>query len=216
MNNILNSLVAMSKYKAIQEKTIQTSFALEGRFLGYAADDRSKLKFIRVASTTEHHIKLSKHLRSQILVPGEWIQVAGIRQVNQVTGQVKLKAEELTITNPLSLVPAATSPVATSKPSKRETILVCQKSDCCKLGSKAIATALQTAIQEQGLANQVIVKGTGCMKRCNAGPNVVMPDKTRYTKVLPKAIPALIEQHFASAEPAIPAPAAQLSDAIFA
>jgi (2Fe-2S) ferredoxin len=131
-----------------------------------------------------------------------------------VTGEVKLKAKELTIARPLSLAPAlapaATSPVATSKSSKPETILICQKSDCCKLGAKAIATALQTAIQEQGLADQVIVKGTGCMKRCKAGPNLVMPDKTRHTKISPKAIPALVEQHFAPAIPATSAPAAKL------
>ncbi len=201
----------MSKHKAIQNKVIQTSFALEGRFLGYTADDRGKLKFIRLDSTCEHSIKLSKALRSQPLVPGEWIQITGIRQVNPMTGQVKLKVKALTIARPLSPTPAAASPVAASKPSKPETILVCQKSDCCKLGAKAIASALQTAIQEQGLADQVIVKGTGCMKRCKAGPNLVMPDKTRYTKISPKAIPALIEQHFTPAVPATSAPAAPLS-----
>ena len=195
MNKILNNLIAMSQYEAIRDQKIQTSFALEGRFLGYAADDRGKLKFIRLASTSEHHIKLSKDLRSQRLSPGEWIRVVGSRQVNPITGQVKLKAEALTIARPLSLAPAA-FPVAEAKSSKPETILVCQKSDCCKLGAKAIASALQTAIQEQGLADQVIVKGTGCMKRCKAGPNLVMPDKTRYAKISPKAIPALIEQHF--------------------
>lgn len=195
----------MSKYEALQSQVIQTSFALEGRFLGYSADDRGKFKFIRLASTSEHRIKLSKYLRSQRLSPGEWIQVTGIRQVNQITGQVKLKAEDLTIARPLSL--AAASPTPASKPLKPETILVCQKSDCCKLGAKAIATALQTEIQERGLTNQVIVKGTGCMKRCKAGPNLVMPDKTRYTKISPKAIPALIEQHFPPAVPVIPAPA---------
>jgi len=197
----------MGKYEAIQNQVIRTSFALEGRFLGYAAADRGKLKFIRLASTIEHQIKLSKDLRSQPLTPGEWVQVTGIQHVNPMTGQVKLKAEGLTIARPLALAPTA-RPIATSKPSKPEIILVCQKSDCCKLGAKAIATALETAIQEQGLTNQVIVKGTGCMKRCKAGPNVVMPDKTRYAKISPKAIPALIEQHFTPVAPAISAPPA--------
>ena len=197
----------MGKHEAIQSQVIRTSFALEGRFLGYAANDRGKFKFIRLASTSEHQIKLSKGLRSQLLTPGEWVQVTGIQQVNPVTGQVKLKAEGLTIARPLAPVPTTLLP-APSKPSKPETILVCQKSNCCKLGAKAIATALETAIQEQGLTHQVIVKGTGCMKRCKAGPNLVMPDKTRYTKISPKAIPALIEQHFAPAAPAISAPPA--------
>ncbi|NJR37861.1 MAG: (2Fe-2S) ferredoxin domain-containing protein [Leptolyngbyaceae cyanobacterium CSU_1_4] len=75
-----------------------------------------------------------------------------------------------------------------------------------QVGCKSDRTALQAAIQEQGLTHQVIVKGTGCMKRCKAGPNLVMPDKTRYTKISPKAIPALIEQHFAPGTPAISVP----------
>lgn len=197
----------MSKYEAIQGRKIQTPFALEGRFLGYAPNDRGKFKLIRLANASECDIKLAKYLRSQRLSPGEWIQVTGIRQVNPRTGEIKLKAEDLTIVRsmslaPVSLAPAEVLPATVAKPSKPETILVCQKSDCCKLGAKAIATALETAIQEQGLTNQVIVKGTGCMKRCKAGPNLVMPDKTRHTKISPKAIPALIKQHFTPAVPA--------------
>jgi (2Fe-2S) ferredoxin len=176
-------------------KPIQTSdFTLEGRFLGYAANDRDKFKYIRLASTTEYEIKLSKELRSQPLFPGEWLQVSGTRQSNPLTGQVKLKAAILT--RPFA-------PVA-PKAKKTETILICQKSDCCKLGAKAIATALTHEIQTQGLSNQVTVKGTGCMKRCKAGPNIVMPDKTRYTKISAKAVPAIIEQHFAP-DPVLPA-----------
>jgi (2Fe-2S) ferredoxin len=179
---------------------IQTSdFTLEGRFLGYATHDRGKLKYIRLSNTNEHLVKLSKELRSRPLFPGEWLQVSGTRQANPMTGQVKLKATALTISRPCS-------PVAT-KPKKTETILVCQKSDCCKLGAKAIAAALTHEIEAQGLGNQVTVKGTGCMKRCKAGPNIVMPDKTRYTKISAKAVPAIIEEHFT---PQPVAPAAQI------
>ncbi|NJR37862.1 MAG: hypothetical protein HC781_02240 [Leptolyngbyaceae cyanobacterium CSU_1_4] len=145
MNNILNSLIAMGKYEAIQNRAMRTSFALEGRFLDYADDDRGKFKYIQLASTSEHRIKLSKYLRSQRLVPGAWIQVTGTCQVNPMTGQVKLKAESLTIVEsltvprPLTLAPVVASPATAPQPAKPETILVCQKSDCCKLGAKAIA-----------------------------------------------------------------------------
>jgi (2Fe-2S) ferredoxin len=189
----------MSKCKLIQT----SNFALEGRFLGYAANDRGKLKYIRLSNTAEYEIKLSKDLRSQPLFPGEWLHISGIRHSNPLTGQVKLKAASLA--RPFA-------PVAPKH--KTQTILVCQKSDCCKLGAKAIATALTHEIQAQGLADQVIVKGTGCMKRCKAGPNIVMPDKTRYTKISAQAVPAIVEQHFAPAPPCFPetakvAPAAQ-------
>jgi (2Fe-2S) ferredoxin len=183
----------MSKCKSTQA----TDFALEGRFLGYATDDHGKLKFLRLAATCEYQIKLPKELRFHSFIPGEWLRVTGTSKLNRETGQVKLKAEQVTLARPLSVVP--TEP---PKPSKPETILVCQKSDCCKLGGKAVVTALQKAIADQGLTHQVVVKGTGCMKRCKAGPNLVMPDKTRYTKIQAKAIPALIEQHFEP--PAVP------------
>jgi (2Fe-2S) ferredoxin len=183
----------MSKCKSTQA----TDFALEGRFLSYATDDHGKLKFLRLAATREYQIKLPKELRFHSFTPGEWIRVTGTSKLNRETGQVKLKAEQVTLARPLSVVP--TEP---PKPSKPETILVCQKSDCCKLGGKAVVTALQKAIADQGLTHQVMVKGTGCMKRCKAGPNLVMPDKTRYTKIRAEAIPALIEQHFEP--PAVP------------
>ncbi|XZO01932.1 MAG: (2Fe-2S) ferredoxin domain-containing protein [Microcoleus sp.] len=60
--------------------------------------------------------------------------------------------------------------------------LVCQKSDCQKRGSGAVCKALENALNCSGLAGEVIVQKTGCLKQCKAGPNiVVMPDKTRYT-----------------------------------
>jgi (2Fe-2S) ferredoxin len=189
------------------QSTQTTDFALEGRFLGYATDDHGKLKFLRLAATREYQIKLSKHLRFHTLIPGEWIRVMGTSKLNHETGRVKLKAERLILARPLSVVPSEPP-----KPSKPETILVCQKSDCCKLGGKAVVTALQRAIADQGLAHQVVVKGTGCMKRCKAGPNLVMPDKTRYTKIRAEAIPALIEQHF---EPPFEPPAVPQVQPVF-
>jgi (2Fe-2S) ferredoxin len=34
------------------------------------------------------------------------------------------------------------------------------------------------------------------MKNCKAGPNLVMPDKTRYSKIKSEQVPALIDRHF--------------------
>jgi (2Fe-2S) ferredoxin len=45
---------------------------------------------------------------------------------------------------------------------------------------------------------QVTIKGTGCMKQCKAGPNIVMPDKTRYSRIRPQDIPNLVDKHFAA------------------
>jgi (2Fe-2S) ferredoxin len=37
------------------------------------------------------------------------------------------------------------------------------------------------------------------MKNCKAGPNLVMPDKTRYNRIQAAQIPAVMDKHFAAA-----------------
>ncbi len=77
------------------------------------------------------------------------------------------------------------------------TILVCQKSDCRKRGGAQVCQALEQHLRDRGLENQVTIKATGCMKRCKAGPNmIIMPDKTRYSHIEPSEIPQMIDEHF--------------------
>ncbi|MBD2483743.1 (2Fe-2S) ferredoxin domain-containing protein [Planktothrix sp. FACHB-1365] len=93
-----------------------------------------------------------------------------------------------------SVIPGEPVQQPAVKPAK---ILICQKSDCRKRGGDAICTLLQQELAQRGLEDQVTIQKTGCLKKCKAGPNLVMlPDKTRYSKVEPEKIPALIEQHF--------------------
>ncbi|MDF0555530.1 (2Fe-2S) ferredoxin domain-containing protein [Kamptonema sp. UHCC 0994] len=83
-------------------------------------------------------------------------------------------------------------------PQAKAKILVCQKSDCQKRGGRAVCQALENALSDRGLKDQVTIQGTGCLKQCKAGPNIVlMPDKTRYSRIEPAEIPAIIEKHFA-------------------
>lgn len=84
----------------------------------------------------------------------------------------------------------------TQKRRSQDTILVCQKSDCCKRGANALMQALQTELTDRGLEGQVAIRGTGCMKQCKAGPALVMPDKSRYTRLCPNQVAALIDKHF--------------------
>lgn len=94
--------------------------------------------------------------------------------------------------------PSSPQPAAKSaSPSKKSQaqILVCKKSDCCKKGGIDVIKALRTELNDRQLGHQVNVKPTGCMKRCKAGPNLVMPDKTRHTRVKAKDVPLLVEQH---------------------
>lgn len=184
---------------------------------------------ITVASGTEYLVKVAKELRgslASVLVPGLGVRVAGEKKLNLKNGTMKLKAytvvpvaQAVTAGLPCPsscegqashlpfLCPESSQsqeriegevrPGTSSKTQAK--ILVCQKSDCQKRGGAAVCQALQTALCERGLEDRVCIQGTGCLKQCKAGPNIVlMPDKTRYSRIEPADIPALIEKHFAT------------------
>jgi (2Fe-2S) ferredoxin len=200
----------MSMHKS--KKT--SNFNLEGRFISFAAEEGYKLKFLRLSTATgEYQIKIPKELRSSLyrtLVPGMWIQVSGYQKLNSEKGTVKLQAHSVTPAAPglkqsrLAANPAeastpspVASPQAVNSPKSKANILVCQKSDCCKRGGRALMEALRVSLDDRDdLAGQVSIKATGCMKHCKAGPNLIMPDKTRYSHIGAEAVPALLEKHF--------------------
>ncbi len=178
-----------------------SEFSIEGRFLGFESEDGDTKYLMLATSEGECGIKLCKKLRASSdfhLTSGDWVQVMGEKKLNPKTGKLKLKAERV--------IPPATHPLAeTSLPPKaksaktKASILVCQKSSCMKRGGKAVCQALETALGDRGLADQVAIKGTGCLKQCSSGPNlVVMPNKTRYSRIKPAQIPAMLEKHFTS------------------
>lgn len=195
-------------------------FRLEGRFLGFAAEDGYKLKLIRLATQSgEYLIKIPKELRPMLyrtLVPGEWVEVSGLAKRDLAKAKLKLKADQIVPTAPTSggtyqetaftvstLSPTAPverpiefSNVKQAANPKQETILVCQKSDCCKRGAGALMQTLQQELSDRGLTQQVKIRGTGCMKQCKAGPNLVMPDKSRHSRLRPSEVPTLLDKHF--------------------
>jgi (2Fe-2S) ferredoxin len=175
----------------------------------------------------EYLVKLCKELRASlpsVLIPGLRVQVAGEKQLNLKNGKLKLKAYSLKLFAGNDISPRqfdlinapaemVTSPRAidntsicdrtkasqrTIAPAKTQAkILVCQKSDCQKRGGAAVCKALENALNSRGLEGQVTVQGTGCLKQCKAGPNIVlMPDKTRYSRIKPAEIPAILDKHF--------------------
>lgn len=181
-----------------------SAFSLEGRFLSFELADGYKRKYLRLATSEgEWCIKLAKYLRSSFelnLVPGDWIHVVGEKNFNYKTGKIKLKAERVI---PASASPEPVSIPVLAQPAKTKTkasILVCQKSTCMKRGGTAVCQALEAVLSDRGLENQVAIKGTGCLKQCKAGPNlVVMPDKSHYSRIQAEQIPELINKHFPDA-----------------
>ncbi|MEJ1938007.1 (2Fe-2S) ferredoxin domain-containing protein, partial [Nostoc sp. NIES-2111] len=156
----------------------------------------------------ECYVKLAKHLRFTFdwrLPTGTLLQVVGQKKYDAKTGKVTLKAEHVMAAreevqkvqtiSPIKQVPATEN--TAPKPNKaKAAILVCQKSDCMKRGGKAVCQALEAALSDRGLEDQVTIKGTGCMKNCKAGPNLVMPDKTRYTRIQASQVSTVMDKHF--------------------
>jgi (2Fe-2S) ferredoxin len=184
-----------------------SEFCLEGRFLDFVIKDGYKLKGLQLETAEgECYIKLAKHLRAAFdlrLPPGTWLQVVGEKKQDMETGEVKLKAERvMAAPNQRDREIGATplqEPLSFSNGKlKTATILVCQKSDCMKRGGKEVCQALEAALSDRDLESQVTIKGTGCMKNCKAGPNLVMPDKTRHSRVQREQVPALMDKHFAA------------------
>lgn len=216
-------------HKFMDHKSEKVPFQLEGRFLGLVVKDGYKIKGLRLSTAIgELYVKLSKEARAscqRVLVPGEWLQISGYKQLDYGEGTVKFKAEYIRIASPgadlsgaeqtsreMERSPSlpAVSPLQpmAPAPSASSTILFCQKSDCCKRGGRAVTEAIQQALSDRQLDDQVKLKGTGCMKQCKAGPNVII-NKTRYSRIRPEDVPQIIERHF----PAIAdAPASAIAD----
>ncbi|MEA5623010.1 (2Fe-2S) ferredoxin domain-containing protein [Nostoc sp. UHCC 0251] len=186
-----------------------SEFCLEGRFIDFVIKDGYKLKGLLLGTHDgECYIKLAKHLRAAFdlrLPAGTWLQVVGYKEHDIKKDKVTLKAERvMAARSEMGIVPtiaALQEPPSIDnvkvKPAKtKATILVCQKSDCMKRGGKAVCQALEAALSDRGLEDQVTIKGTGCMKNCKAGPNLVMPDKTRHSRIQAAQVPALMDKHF--------------------
>ncbi len=174
-----------------------TPFQLEGRFLGFEVEDGYKIKRLNVATAEgEQCIKLTKEARASVqgvLTLGDWVRISGERSQCPETQAIKYKAHHI---QPVAPRPQADSAPST-KPKPKATILVCQKSDCMKRGGKALCQRLEQELSDRGLADQVAIKGVGCMKECKAGPNLVlMPNKARYSRIQAPEIPTLLDRHF--------------------
>ena len=183
--------------------------------------------YLTAAGVGEVYIKVPKRLRyycADLLVPGAFLQVRGQKKVDLKRERFKLKAEEILSATAVyerasgqqlatgnlnfdaeaaiaiastTVTPTATPPTATPQ-SKPQCIRICQKSSCRKRGGAALWQALEAGLKEAGLSDRVTLKATGCMGKCKAGPNLIMPGKMRYGRIPVEAVPGLLEEHFTS------------------
>ncbi|MEO1210830.1 MAG: (2Fe-2S) ferredoxin domain-containing protein [Cyanobacteria bacterium J06638_20] len=184
-----------------KQKRTHQPFQLTGNFLGFVVKDGFKVKGMRIATPQgEHYIKLSREARAScrpLPTVGMPLQIIGEQKVDDEDGAITYKARQVVIASPLSITPASTPMPQPQRQKKvgKACILVCRKSDCCKKGGREVIAGLQRELGDRQIAEQVIIRETGCMKKCKAGPNLVMPDKTRHSRVRAKDIPALLDKH---------------------
>ncbi len=175
-----------------------SEFDLEGEFLGFFRNKSGKFKHLRLAiASGDVKIKLSKHLRtgeSLCLVPGEQIRVVGTskyRIKSKNKHKIKLKAKWIKSNNIF--------PKQQSVENSKAKILICQKSRCLQRGGKKLVSKLEKTLSQQGLQDQVIIKRSGCLKRCSKAPNCVLEMATKaskkYSEVTPNKITSLLEKY---------------------
>ncbi len=76
----------------------------------------------------------------------------------------------------------------------RRCVRVCMAAGCLSQHHDAIKLALEQAVKDQGRADEVQIKGVGCMGLCAAGPLVMVePDGVLYERVAPRRRPEIIE-----------------------
>ncbi|TKG96007.1 NADH-quinone oxidoreductase subunit NuoF [Puteibacter caeruleilacunae] len=75
-------------------------------------------------------------------------------------------------------------------------IMVCGGSGCRASESDKLTQNLDTALQKNGLEEDVQVVTTGCFGFCEKGPVVkILPDNTFYTQVTPEDAEKIVEEH---------------------
>lgn len=84
----------------------------------------------------------------------------------------------------------------------RSHILVCAGAGCVSSGCKAVQQALEQALEENNLTEEVRVVETGCIGSCDLGPvMVIYPEGVFYQKVKPEDVPEIVSEHLLKGRP---------------
>ncbi len=84
----------------------------------------------------------------------------------------------------------------------RSNVLVCGGTGCTSNHSAEVIAALEAEIAKNGLSEEVRVIRTGCFGLCAAGPiMIVYPEGSFYSRVDPRDIPEIVEEHLLKGHP---------------
>jgi (2Fe-2S) ferredoxin len=179
-------------------------FTIEGRLLTTTLKPDLQVKILHLHTANgeiDIHVtrSLRDRLRSASWRSGMNLIVTGRKIHHRLTGRVKFKAETLRSADQVEFVAAA--------PMSSSTILICRK---CQ--EKSVCKALAAELADRDLGGHVKVEFTGCIKRCDSAPNLVVittqsdqpksrRTKTHYGNLKRKQIPALLDRHGLSKHP---------------
>ena len=83
----------------------------------------------------------------------------------------------------------------------RYQILVCSGAGCVSSNCARVRDAVKEELNRIGLQDQVLVKETGCIGTCAAGPvMLILPERIFYTKLTPEIAQRIIQAHLLNNE----------------
>ena len=179
----------------------QSTYQIEGKFLGFLPNSEGKLKHIQVQVEERIiSIKLAKELRETLgrkLVEGDRLSIA-LEQTNLGgINRLKLKTDQVTILTPNNKALVLETPSSKTKQTQKGKILLCRKSSCAKRGGKQLYRALTETLNQLGLQDRVKIELTGCQKQCKKAPSlVVMPGKVKHAYVNPNDLISLLKTRY--------------------
>ena len=182
-----------------------TPFEFNGR-LTKISRQKKEIKYIKLKTESgKYWIRIPKKLRKKVagLSRGCQLEVSGESKKYSKKGKkskykaatIILLPQDPTVT-PIKTKTVSLLPVFDSKIKSKAKVLICQKSNCWKKGGKDVCAELESILSDRGLAKEIPIKKTGCLKQCKKAPALVMmPDKARYNKVKSKQVAKLVDKH---------------------
>ncbi len=179
----------------------QSTYQLEGKFLGFLPNSEGKLKHIQVQVEERIiPIKLAKELRETLartLVEGDRLSLALEQTSLGGISKLKLKTDQVTILTSKNKALVSETPASKTQKAQKGKILLCRKSSCAKRGGKQLYSALTETLNQLGLQDRVKIELTGCQKQCKKAPSLIlMPGKVKHAYVNPNDLISLLKTHY--------------------
>ena len=184
-----------------------SEFVAIGQLQDVTIKSDGRVKYIVLSSDREDYsIKVAKDQPKKLgkkLQIGCKLKVKGMLKHNPKKNVSEYKAYAIELLSPAKIEELPKIQVATTKSTKskkskktKAKVLICQKNNCWKKGGQAVYQELKSELEKRGIAEEVEIKTTGCLKKCKKAPNMVMlPDKEHYVRVKPKQVSNLVEKH---------------------